>query len=321
MPPPARERLLSTGAGSNTEAFRGTDWALLAAIALIWGASFLLIELALRAFAPGIIVWGRIGFGALTLACVPQARKTKIATQDYARIVVLGLVWMAIPLTLFPIAQQWVDSAVPGMINGGMPLMTALWAGILTARLPGRIQMIGLIIGFIGILAIFIPEIPAGVGDGTPYRAIGVGLSIGAIFCYGLAANLAVPLQQRYGSPAVLLRAQGVALVAVTPYGAWSLHNSTFTWPAMSAVAVLGVLGTGLAFVMMANLVGSVGGPRGSTAIYFVPVVAITLGVVILGETVHPLAVFGTLLALIGAWLTSRRERLASPATLAVSDP
>lgn len=308
-----RQRLLATGSGRNTEAFRPADWGLLASIAAIWGSSFLLIELALRSFAPGVIVWGRIAFGALVLAAVPRARRTRIDPGDYPRVALLGLVWMALPLSLFPIAQQWVDSSVPGMINGGMPLMTAWWAVVLTRRLPARRQAVGMILGFVGIMAIFVPELPASVGDGSAAQALGVALSIGAIFCYGLAANIAVPLQQRYGSPAVLLRAQAIALVAVTPYGAWSLQHSAFTWSSLSAVVVLGTVGTGLAFVMMATLVGSVGGPRGSTAIYFVPVVAVGLGVVVLGETVHPLAVAGTLLALGGAWLTSRREGVGTP--------
>jgi drug/metabolite transporter (DMT)-like permease len=77
----------------------------------------------------------------------------------------------------------------------------------------------------------------------------------------------------------------------------------------------LGLLGTGLAFVLMATLVGRVGGPRGSVAIYFVPIVAIALGVLVRGEALHPLAAVGTALVVAGAWITSRREDLpAAPA-------
>jgi drug/metabolite transporter (DMT)-like permease len=70
----------------------------------------------------------------------------------------------------------------------------------------------------------------------------------------------------------------------------------------------LGALGTGLAFVAMTNLVGRAGAPRGAIAIYFVPVVAIVLGVTVRGEQVAALAILGTGLVLVGAWLTSRRE-------------
>ena len=70
----------------------------------------------------------------------------------------------------------------------------------------------------------------------------------------------------------------------------------------------LGVLGTGLAFVLMATLVGRVGGPRGSISIYFVPVVAIILGVAARGDNIEPAAIAGTALILLGAWIASRRE-------------
>jgi drug/metabolite transporter (DMT)-like permease len=129
-----------------------------------------------------------------------------------------------------------------------------------------------------------------------------------ATVLYGLAANLAVPLQQRYGSLPVLLRAQGVALVVIAPFGLAALPRSTFALGPALAMLPLGVLGTGLAFALMATLVGRVGGPRGSIAIYVVPVVAMVLGVVALGERIHPLAVAGTALVLVGAWITSRRE-------------
>jgi drug/metabolite transporter (DMT)-like permease len=77
----------------------------------------------------------------------------------------------------------------------------------------------------------------------------------------------------------------------------------------------LGALGTGLAFALMTTLVGRVGGPRGSIAIYFTPIVAIALGVGLAGESLHPLAAVGCVLVVGGAWFTSRRQPLpASPA-------
>jgi drug/metabolite transporter (DMT)-like permease len=106
----------------------------------------------------------------------------------------------------------------------------------------------------------------------------------------------------------VLLRVQAVALIVIAPFGLAALPGSTFALGPALAMLPLGVLGTGLAFVLMATLVGRVGGPRGSIAIYFVPVVAVLLGVLALGERVHPLALLGTALVLVGAWATSRRE-------------
>jgi len=305
-----RQRLLQTAAGTRLEAFGPAEWGLLAVIATIWGASFVLMDIGLAAFEPGLISLLRVGLGALALLAVPRARRTRIDREDWPRVALLGVVWMGVPLLLFPVAQQWIDSSVAGMINGAMPLTVAAWSAMLLGRLPGRAQAVGLLVGFAGIVAIAVPELPLGrlATSGTSLTALGTGLVFLATVLYGLAANLAVPLQQRYGALAVLLRAQGVALVVIAPFGLAALPGSRFALGPALAMVPLGVLGTGLAFVLMATLIGRVGGPRGSIAIYFVPVVAMLLGVIALGETIHPLAIAGTGLVLIGAWRTSRRE-------------
>lgn len=311
-PPPhaPRQRLLQTASGTRLDAFGVGEWGLLAVIATIWGASFVLMEIGLEAFEPGLISLLRVGLGALALLAVPRARRTSIARQDWPQVALLGVVWMGVPLLLFPIAQQWIDSSVAGMINGAMPLTVAAWSVVLLGRLPHRTQALGLIVGFVGIMAIALPELPLGslTASGTALTALGTGLVFLATVLYGLAANIAVPLQQRYGALAVLLRAQAVALIVIAPFGLAALPGSRWAPAPALAMLPLGVLGTGLAFVLMATLVGRVGGPRGSIAIYFVPVVAMLLGVVVLGEAIHPLAIAGTGLVLVGAWRTSRRE-------------
>lgn len=301
--PAPRRRLLDTNSGSLRDAFGLPEWGLVAAIALMWGSSFLLMEVGLAAMEPAVVTMARIGLGAAALTALPRAR-TPIAGEDWPRVAMLGIVWMAVPLSLFPIAQQWVDSSVAGMINGGMPILTGVWAAVLLRRLPGWRQALGLVIGFGGIVAIMLPELA-----GADATAVGSLLILGAVTCYGLAANISVPLQQRYGSLPVLWRAQLVAFVLVAPLGLWQAPASSWEWGPVLAMLPLGVLGTGAAFALMTTLVGRVGGPRGSITIYFVPVVAIVLGIVLLGEQLHPSALVGTALVLTGAWVTSRRER------------
>jgi drug/metabolite transporter (DMT)-like permease len=218
-------------------------------------------------------------------------------------VAVLGFIWIAIPLSLFPIAQQWIDSSVAGMINGAVPITGAIWAAMLLRKLPGRRQMLGITIGFAGVVAIFLPEL-----QDSSATALGASLVALAIVLYGLSANMAVPLQQKYGALPVLFRAQLWAMTLVVPIGLAQVPGSTWEWDAALAMIPLGVLGTGLAFVLMATLVGRVGGTRGTVAIYFVPVVAVALGVVVRGEDVAPLALIGMVLVLLGAWVTSRRE-------------
>ena len=297
-----RSSLPATARGTNVHAYSLGDWGLLAAIALIWGSSFLFQEIGLRAFAPGVITLARVALGAATLALFARAR-APVEREDWPRLAILGVVWMALPLTLLPIAQQSIDSSVTGMINGAMPIFTALWATYLLRRLPGWRQSLGIGLGFVGIVLVFIPELRAGRDE-----VVGALVALFAISFYGLATNLAVPLQQKYGSLPVIFRVQLVALVIVAPIGLAQLPASTWSPEAALAMLPVGVLGTGLAFVLMATLTGRVGGTRASVAIYFVPLVAIVLGVVILSETVPTVALVGVVVVIAGAWFASRRE-------------
>jgi drug/metabolite transporter (DMT)-like permease len=294
-----------TGPGSSAAPFTLGDWALLTGIALIWGSSFVLIEVGLRAFAPAVVAVLRLAFGAAALVLVPAARRGRIEPSDRGRIAVLGIAWVGVPLVLFPVAQQYIDSSVAGMVNGAVPLATAAWGALLTRALPQRRQVLGLLVGFAGIAAISLPELQ-GSAPGGGRGALGVTFALAATALYGLAINVAVPLQQRYGALPVLLRAQLVGLVVVAPFAVAGLARSTFAWPSLLAMVPLGALGTGFAFVMMTTLVGRTGSTRGSVAVYFVPVVAIALGALVLAERPAPIALAGALLVVSGAWITSR---------------
>ncbi len=306
---PDRQRLPATAEGSLADAFGPAEWGLLTGIALITGSSFLFMDIGLESLRPGVIVMARVLLGAGALALVPRARRP-VDRGDLPRVLLLGLVWVGIPLSLFPIAQQWVDSSVAGMLNGAMPLTTAAWATALLGRPPGRIQQIGLVVGFGGVVVVSWSQLVD-----SEATALGAGLIVLAVTSYGLAANLAVPLQHRYGALPVLLRAQLAALIVVVPFGLLHLPGSRAAAGPLLAMVPLGV-GTGVAFVLLAMLVGRVGGPRGSVPIYLTPVVAIALGVLLRGEAVPATAVAGTALIITGAWLTSRpgrRAREASP--------
>lgn len=305
---PRRPHLLSTSEGSSPGAFGHMEWLLVAALALGWGSSFLWMDIGLDGLAPGTISWIRVVLGAAALALIPRARRP-VDRSAWPQLLLLSLIWTAIPMTLFPLAQQWIDSALAGMLNGGVPLTAALWATLLLKRLPGPNQLLGLIVGFVGIVALSLPALA-----GTDATALGTGLVLVAISLYGLAFNIAVPLQQQHGALPVIFRAQLVAAILLTPWGLIGLRESTWHWPAIVSMLPLGIVGTGLAFVWMTVLVGRVGSARGSIAIYFAPPVAIALGMGFRGDTLTSLHILGAGMVLLGAWLTSRRERLRAPA-------
>ncbi len=300
----APRRILSTAASTNQGPFTAADWALFCAISLIWGASFLFIDVGLEAFRPGLITFLRAASGAALLWLIPAARRRPLQPADRPRVVVLSLIWVAVPFTLFPLAQQWVNSALTGMLNGAMPMFAVLIATALLQRLPRPVQLAGLLMGLLGVVAIARSSAAAGGSS-----ALGVALILGATLCYGAAVNLAVPLQQRYGSLPVMARVLGLAALWTAPYGLIGLARSGFGWPSLLAVLAAGFLGTGAAYWIMGTLVGRVGSVRASFITYLIPVVALLLGVLLRGDRVGELAVAGVALATTGALLASRRDR------------
>lgn len=295
--------VLTTTVGTNRDAFTPRDWALFVSLSAIWGSSFLFMAIGLDNFHPGLVTLLRVGFGASFMFALPRSRRVSIPRSEWPRLITTAMIWVAIPFTLFPLAQQWIDSGVAGMLNGSTPILTAVVATAMLKQLPGKRQMLGLAIGFVGIVAIALPSAEAG---GT--KALGVVLVLLATVGYAFATNIVAPLQQTYGAIPVMARVQWIAIVAVLPFGLWGAAHSTFSWSSLGAVMAVGILGTGLAFVLMGGLIGSVGPTRATFITYLIPVVALVLGVVFRSEVISSVAIAGVALVIAGALLASRRE-------------
>lgn len=298
-----RSAVIATAPGSSGRSFGMVEWGLLASVAIIWGSSFLFIAEGLESFEPGFITAVRFALGFGTLAAFPAARRP-ISRNDWPGVGAIAVIWMAFPMYLFPVAQQWISSSLAGMINGAMPLFAATTAAILLRKHPGRLQLAGLFIGFAGVVLV-----SARGGSSVTNGYLGVGLLLIAVACYGLGVNLAVPLQHRYGALPVLMRALGIATALTTPIGLFHVPQGDVSATSVLAMAALGTLGTGIAFVAMTTLVGRAGATRGAVATYFVPIVALLLGVTLRDEAAPIISLVGIALILVGAGLTSRRER------------
>ena len=112
---------------SETAPLQPIDWLLLVVPGVIWGSSFYFIDVGLDSFAPGMITPMRVLFGCITLSMIPKARQP-VPKAAWPNIIVLSLVWLVVPLTVFPFAGQHVASSVTGMLNGGTPLFVAVVA-------------------------------------------------------------------------------------------------------------------------------------------------------------------------------------------------
>jgi EamA-like transporter family. len=287
---------------SDREAFESLDWWLFAAVGLIWGSSFLLIKIGLESFHPGLITLLRVGLGAAALTALPAARR-RIAVEDRKKLLLLSILWVGIPFTLFPLAEEHINSAVTGLLNGATPLFAGLFGALFFGRTPRGPQRLGIAVGFAGIILVSVGSSAEG---GT--AIVGVLMVLVATVCYGLATNIAGSIQQKYGSVVIMARMLALGTLWTTPFGLYGLTRSEFAWGPAAAVVVLGVVGTGLAFAFMASLVGRVGGPRASFVTYLIPVVALILGAVFQSDNVALIALFGVALVVGGAVLASRRE-------------
>ena len=282
------------------------DWVRWVIPGVVWGTSFFFIAEGLEAFPAILITPMRIGFGFITLAMVPATRRVRMERSDWPRVTLLGLIWMAIPLSLFPFAEQSVSSSVTGMLNGATPIFVTTVAASMARRMPRARQLVGLAVGFAGVVLI---ALPSGAGGDNSWG--GIGLIFIALVFYGFALNVAVPLQQKYGALATMWRVQGVAFVLTAPLTIGSFDDVEFAWGPFAAMIGLGVLGTALAYVMMADNAGRLGSSRASASVYLIPVVSLLLGALVRGESVEVLSVLGCAVALAGAYVATST---ASPA-------
>jgi len=292
----------SSGQLSEEKSFEKLDWLLLLTAAGIWGSSFLFMDVALEEEHPGLITWLRPTLGLVALIWFPSSRKP-IDVEDRRSIVLLGVTWVAFPFTMFPLAQQWIDSSITGMLNSAMPIMT-LTIGVLGfGVLIKKIQILGILIGIVGILFIGLPTVS---GGGT--NALGILFVILAVTSYGVGVNIAGPLQRKYGSLAVLSKVLVVASVITFPYGVYGITESAWSMKAFGANLAVGLGGTGIAYAAATTLIGRVGAVRASIVTYLIPIVAALLGVLILNEELSFWELFGVFILLLGAWLTTRTQ-------------
>src|SRR5688572_7961367 len=157
------------------------DWILLIVPGVIWGASFLFIAEGLEVMGPNGVTFTRILVGFLTLTLFRGSRRP-VGREDWLGTVLVGVLWMAFPLSMFPFAEQRVSSALTGMLNGAVPLFTAIVASFLARRAPSGGVAAGLAVGLTGAVLMAWPTVHEGRNS-----VDGVLLILGALVSYGFA--------------------------------------------------------------------------------------------------------------------------------------
>ena len=282
--------------------------ALLAALAGIWGASYLLIKYALEGFSPGEIVFLRTALAAVVLVAVVrwQGGESRRALREARRrpglALLLGLAAIAAPFLLITFGEKVVPSGLTAVLIAPASLFVALFAPFLDrSEAIVRSQAGGLVIGLVGVALLVGVETVHSVSQFL--GALGI---LAASACYALSSFV---VKGGYrGVPPVVVSAVSCAVgtVLTLPVAAATPHPSGPGLRAILAVCGLGVVGTALAFVIFYRLIGEIGAGRASLVSYLAPGVALIYGASLLGEHVGWAAIAGLVLILGGVAIAGR---------------
>jgi len=279
-------------------------------LTLVWGASFLFIEVGLEVLSPGQVALARVLLGAVALVAVLAISRTGLPTtwELWKHLAVVGLTFNAIPFVLFAWAQTHISSILAGIWNATTPLWTVVMGlAIFHAVRPTRRVVGGLVLGFLGVVVVLgpwtllDPQLDSGFVVGTvACLTATAGYGFAATYTGKYLTGHSVRSPAQYPA-AQLLVATGALALVVVPQGDPPVSLPPNVVLAMTA---LGVLGTGLAYVLLYRVVALAGAVTATTVTYLIPVVSTTLGIVVLGETLTWNEPAGAVLVLAGAWLT-----------------
>jgi drug/metabolite transporter (DMT)-like permease len=303
-------------------------WLAFASLSLIWGIPYLFIKVAVDGgISPFFLSWARLVLGACLLTAIAP-RGTLGMLRDGPRrwIVAYAVAEMALPFPLIAAGEREVDSSVAAIVIATVPLLIALLALRFdhTER-PNRTRMTGMLIGLTGVIALVGIDLSGRSGE-----VLGAGAVLLAAVGYATGPLIIKRQLLSYDTFATMGASLWVAAALLTPAGLLTVPGSVPAADALASVIVLGVVCTAAAFVILMVLVSEVGAGRASIITYINPVVAVALGIAVLGESPGAGAIAGLLLILAGSWLstdgrlppglaavvTRRRERREAAAIL-----
>ncbi|WP_410641263.1 DMT family transporter [Amycolatopsis sp. lyj-346] len=271
-------------------------------LALLWGSGFLWIKLALTGLSPIHLTLVRCALGALTLLGLAFAARQRLPRDrgTWARLVVAAFFCNALPFALFGIGERTVDSGIAGVMNATTPLWSLLIGVALgTERRLNPARLLGLALGFGGIVVIFAPWRQSGLLSTGGLALLAAGLSYAIAFAY-MARKLPPDGAPLALSAAQLLTATGLTALAL-PISTTAPH---LTLTAVVAVTILGIFGTGITFYLNYRILSEEGPTAAATVGYLLPVVSVGLGALFLGEPLTPRILGGMAIVLVAVGLT-----------------
>ena len=269
--------------------------------ASIWVSSFLMIKYSLEELNPSDIAIYRIFIGALFINIFVRA-KENIVKNDHVKIFIISFFWMALPFYMFGIAEQTITSSLAGLINGSTPIFVAFIAVIFYKLKVSKIQIVYIFTGFMGVGLISLSE---GINDVS--FDIGFLYALIASISYGIAVNMVEPLIKRYDSLIVIKMVIRYALlISLIMLGSTASFKVPTVEVSLIPMLILGVGGTGIAFLTYYKLLDNVGRISSSFIVYMIPIFSIFFGFQFLDEITNSIQFLGIGVILSSAFLYSR---------------
>jgi drug/metabolite transporter (DMT)-like permease len=278
-------------------------WVAFASVSVLWGIPYLFIKIAVDdGIPPVFLAWVRVLMAAVVLLGLAwRAGLMHTLRGSLGIVAVYAVVEICIPFPLIAAGEQHVSSSLAAILIAAVPLLVALMALRFDQgeRAHGR-RLVGLVVGFAGVVALVGLDV-AGDTD----ELIGAGAILLAATGYA-AGPMILKRHLSHIEPVPMMgAATAAAAVILTPAALLAPPESTPPTEAIGALLVLGLLCTATAFVLFGSLVNDVGPGRATVITYVAPVVAVALGVAVLGERPGAGAVAGLLLIIAGSWLST----------------
>ncbi len=282
------------------------NWFLLLTLALLWAPSFLLIKLALGDVPPLAIVTIRLGVASAILYLLLRLQGGRLPRDraTWIRLAVMGFFGSALPFAVITFGEQFTDSALAAILNGSAPIATALIAHFFITEeqlTPGK--LIGVLIGFGGILTIFLPDAKSGGASSL----LGMGCYLLAALCYGI--SIVHARKNLRGLPRLVGPVAQLGLGAIMVLPATLLFETGDYRPvgseALWSILFLAIFGTAVAYIVYYKLVESASATFISLVTYFLPPAGIALGAWIRHERLAWNAYVGCTLIILGVLLVN----------------
>jgi len=286
-----------------------SDWLLLLVLGLIWGTSYAFIKLGVQTLPTFTLIASRLGIGLVLLASVVVVAREKLPRdpRTYVHLLVMGVINIVIPFTLITTAERSVDSALAAILNGAVPLVVIVVAAFFLHDEPITVnRLVGLLIGYAGVIVL----VSRGLTTlGTADSFAGEVALLGSTLAYGIGAVYSRRNTRGLRPLIPALFQVGFAFVIVTILAFVLESPLSVSWNTDALVAVLwlGLLGSGIAYILNFRLLGRIGATRTSLLAYLLPVVGIVSGALMFGETVDARVVVGTGLVIAGVALVNSR--------------